>query len=78
MRVLPPRRSTTTAPTMVWLHGGGYVFGSPETHLRPAAWLARHLGRAVLLPRYPLAPEYRWPAQRNAALDVIKILSKDG
>ena len=47
---------------IVWLHGGGYVFGSPETHARPAARLATLTSTPVLLPRYPLAPEHRWPA----------------
>ena len=55
---------------VIWFHGGGYVFGSPETHLRPAARLATLVGAPVLLPRYPLAPEHRWPAQLDHALDV--------
>lgn len=49
-------------PRAIWLHGGGYVFGAPETHLRAAAWFARAIGGRVLLPRYRLAPEHRWPA----------------
>ena len=55
---------------VVWFHGGGYVFGSPETHLRPAARLSTMLGVPVLLPRYPLAPERRWPAQLDHALSI--------
>ncbi|MGC1481407.1 MAG: alpha/beta hydrolase [Chthoniobacterales bacterium] len=57
---------------MVWFHGGGYVFGSPDTHLRPAARLAQRSGREVRLPAYPLAPESRWPAQLELALEVIR------
>ncbi len=77
LRVLPPEmgRSDTA---VVWLHGGGYVFGSPETHLRPAAWMAARLGVPVLLPRYPLAPGLRWPAQRQAALQVVRTLASEG
>ena len=55
---------------VLWFHGGGYVFGSPETHGRPAARLATLTGTPVLLPRYPLAPEHRWPAQLDHALAV--------
>ena len=55
---------------LVWFHGGGYAFGSPETHGRPAAQLATMTGAPVLLPRYPLAPEHRWPAQLTHALEV--------
>ena len=57
---------------IVWFHGGGYVFGSPETHLRPAARVATLTGTPVLLPRYPLTPEHRWPAQLDHALDVAR------
>lgn len=57
---------------VIWFHGGGYVFGSPATHLRPAATLATALGAPILLPRYPLAPEHRWSAQLDRALDVAR------
>jgi acetyl esterase/lipase len=57
-------------PEIVWFHGGGYVFGGPRTHLRPAAYLASK-GARVTLPAYPLAPESAWPAQRDAALAAI-------
>ena len=60
-----------SGPEIVWLHGGGYVFGGPATHLRPAAWLAARHGASVTLPAYPLAPEARWPAQRDAALAAV-------
>ena len=63
---------------VVWFHGGGYVFGSPETHARPASALAEALGVPVVLPRYRLAPEHPWPAQRDDALAVVRALQDDG
>ena len=59
---------------IVWFHGGGYVFGSPETHLRPAARLATLTQTPVLLPRYRLAPEHRWPAPLDDVLAIIRPL----
>lgn len=55
---------------LVFLHGGGYVFGSPESH---AALAAHFAGRGVrtLMPRYPLAPERPWPAPRDRILALI-------
>lgn len=70
LRLQPPDADATRC--VVWLHGGGYVFGAPETHLRPATHLARTLGCPVLLPRYRLAPEHPWPAQRNDAVAAIR------
>lgn len=59
--------------TLVWFHGGGGVFGSPESHLWMAAAIAAE-GVRVVLPRYRLAPEHRWPAQledAGRALDAL-------
>ncbi len=44
----------------LWLHGGGYVFGSSETHSAAASRVARSAGMRVFVPDYPLAPETRW------------------
>ena len=57
---------------VVWLHGGGYVFGAPETHLRPAARLATLASAPVFLPRLRLAPEHPWPAPLADALRVAR------
>ena len=74
---LPPGLAVTpvggaAGAPVIWLHGGGYAFGSPETHLRPAAALARMTGRRVVLPRYPLAPEATWPTPLDHALGVAR------
>ena len=60
-------------PTVLFLHGGGYVFGSPRSHLMPASALAAR-GLRVVLPRYRLAPEHVWPAQLEDALAVLGAL----
>lgn len=54
----------------LWLHGGGYVFGSPETHTFAASYMAHKLGGRIFIPAYRLAPEHIWPA----ALDDIQQL----
>ncbi|WP_424932765.1 alpha/beta hydrolase [Amaricoccus macauensis] len=57
-------------PEIVWFHGGGYVFGAPETHVLLAETLAA-AGLRVILPRYRLAPEAPWPAMLEDALAVV-------
>jgi len=47
---------------LLWLHGGGYIVGSPDTHRAMVARLARRLGMRALLPDYRLAPEHPFPA----------------
>ncbi|WP_345416287.1 alpha/beta hydrolase [Halioxenophilus aromaticivorans] len=57
-------------PELIWFHGGGYVFGSPRTHLTLAREIASH-GLCVVMPYYRLAPECVWPAPLQDALAVI-------
>jgi acetyl esterase/lipase len=63
--------ASENGPPLIWLHGGGYVFGSPETHLRIAYHLAARHGLTVHLPRYGLAPEAPWPAQLHGMLEML-------
>ena len=62
------------SPRLVWFHGGGYVFGSPQTHSRLGAAMAAATGQRVFLPHYRLAPEHPWPAQLEDALAVVRAL----
>ncbi|MDX1420654.1 MAG: alpha/beta hydrolase fold domain-containing protein [Rubricoccaceae bacterium] len=78
LRVPPLGDEPDEDAVVVWFHGGGYVFGAPETHWRPAAALATYLGCSVLLPRYRLAPEHPWPAQKDDALAVVRALQDEG
>lgn len=64
------------APSAIWLHGGGYVFGGAESHSTTIKYLAKRLKGAVLMPLYALAPHRVWPAQRDDALAVIDALPK--
>jgi acetyl esterase len=50
------------APLLVFLHGGGFVFGDLDTHDAPCRVLCRHGGMHVLAVDYRLAPEHPFPA----------------
>jgi acetyl esterase len=56
----PPGDSARTV--VLYLHGGGYVIGSPRSHRHLAESIARASGIACLLPDYRLAPEHPFPA----------------
>lgn len=53
---------------ILYVHGGGFSFGSPESHERCAKVLAVESQMAIALPDYRLAPENPYPA---GLLDVI-------
>ena len=49
-------------PAVVYMHGGGWMQGSPETHDELAATLAQETGHLVASVDYALAPENPFPA----------------
>ncbi len=54
----------TTEPErqILYLHGGGYIMGSPKSHIAMAARLGKRAGAAVTVIDYRLAPEHPYPA----------------
>ncbi|WP_181685471.1 alpha/beta hydrolase [Halorhabdus salina] len=49
-------------PTLVYFHGGGFVFGSIATHDTLCRRLTRETGAVVVSVEYRLAPEHPFPA----------------
>jgi len=58
----------TTLPLLVFIHGGGWVFGTLDTHDPLCRALAAAAEIAVLSLEYPRAPEHRFPT----ALDTVR------
>lgn len=65
-------------PVLVYLHGGGYVLGSLDTHDRAMRLLALKSGAAVLGIGYRLAPEHRFPVQLDEAAAVLDWIAAHG
>lgn len=63
---------------LLYLHGGGYVFGSPDTHRAMLARLSQLTEMRACLPAYRLAPEHAFPAALDDALAVYDGLLADG
>lgn len=54
--------ATNVGSTILYLHGGGYVFGSADQDRGIASRIAGVLGARVVAPDYRLAPEHPFPA----------------
>jgi len=60
--------------TVLYLHGGGYVMGSPHSHRKLAGDVSRAAGARVLVPDYPLAPEHPFPAAIESICRLYEVL----
>jgi epsilon-lactone hydrolase len=63
---------------IVYLHGGGYVFGSINTHRAMVARIARAAKARGLALDYRLAPEHRFPAALEDATAAYRWLLAQG
>lgn len=57
---------------LVYLHGGGFVFGDLDTHDGQSRRLANRTGLAVLAVGYRRPPEHRFPAAADDATTALR------
>src|SRR2546426_1389065 len=72
----PPRVRSDTV--VLYLHGGGYVIGSPRSHRHLAAAIARAARARALVLDYRLAPEHPFPAALEDAVAAYRWLLAQG
>ena len=67
-------------PTRIglWLHGGGFVYGSQRSHGSMIAEVARAAGFAITHLQYRRAPENRYPAALEDAVAAYRGLLDEG
>ncbi|SNS03813.1 alpha/beta hydrolase [Actinomadura mexicana] len=68
VRIYRPREAQGA---VVWLHGGGFVFGDLDTEHPWAARIARGSGAVVISVDYRRSPENRFPAALDDACAVL-------
>ena len=64
--------------TLLYLHGGGYILGSIETHRAMVSKLCRFAGVRGLIVDYRLAPEHPFPAAIEDAEEAYDFLIAEG
>ena len=63
---------------LLYLHGGGYVVGSPKSHRHLVAALSEASGMPVFAADYRLAPEHPFPAAVDDAISAYRALLDSG
>lgn len=65
-------------PTLLYLHGGGFVVGGLETHDSLCRQFALRSSGAVIALDYRLAPEHRFPSAQDDAWAALQWLAEHG
>lgn len=71
------RTAGPESPVVLYLHGGGFIACSPETHRPLAGSLACRLNAQVFVPSYRLAPEHPFPAALDDAVAAYRYLLEE-
>ena len=64
--------------TLLYIHGGGYLCCSPQTHRPNTVTLTRLLNSETFVPEYRLAPEHPFPAGLDDVMSVYEALCRSG
>jgi acetyl esterase/lipase len=61
VRIVKPVGATAPLPTILYMHGGGWILGNAGTHDRLVRELAVGVGAAVVFVEYDRSPEVQYP-----------------
>lgn len=61
---------------VMYIHGGGFIYGSVNSHAALVSHIAQAINRKALVIDYRLAPEYPFPAGLNDCVNVIETFCK--
>lgn len=67
-----------TETLLYYIHGGGFVVGSLDSHHAICAEIADHAGAELVSVDYRLAPEHVWPAAHDDCFAVLASLFDGG
>jgi acetyl esterase len=78
LRILRPQGSPAILPVIVYIHGGGWVFGNAHTHDRLVGELAVGSAAAVVFPQYSLSPEAKYPTAVEECCAALQWIADHG
>jgi acetyl esterase len=78
VRLIKPAGVAGTLPVILYIHGAGWVLGSPQTHDLLVRNLAVGAQAAVVFPDYRRAPEAQYPSQIEEAYATAEWIAEHG
>jgi len=78
VRLVKPVGATGVLPTVLYVHGGGWILGNAGTHDRLVRELAVGANVAVAFVEYDRSPEARYPVAIEQAYATARWITEDG
>jgi acetyl esterase len=78
LSIVRPERATERLPVIMYLHGGGWLFGDEHTHAWPVTQLASLVPAAVVFVHFSLSPEARYPVALEESYSALEWLATNG
>jgi len=78
VRIVRPLGSEGPLPTILYVHGGGWILGNSGTHDRLVRELATMVDAAVVFVEYDRSPEARYPVAIEQAYATARWIKKEG
>jgi acetyl esterase len=78
VRLVRPPGSTGTLPTVLYMHGGGWVLGNAMTHDRLVRELAVGTGAAIAFVEYDRSPEAHFPVAIEQGYATAQWIVREG
>lgn len=76
LRIVRPVGQKEQLPGILYVHGGGWVLGSGNTHQRLVGELARGAGAVVVFVNYSLSPEAKFPTALEQCYAAAKAMAE--
>lgn len=71
-------QNSPTDQVLLYLHGGGFVFGQTPLHISMVAYLAQKMGIRALMVDYRVGPEHPFPAALGDCVTAYRWLLRQG
>lgn len=78
MRVYSPKEISENVPGVLWIHGGGYALGVPETEIPFVEMFVKEKGAVVVAPDYTNSPTAPYPAALDDCYAALLWLKENG
>jgi acetyl esterase/lipase len=78
VRIVKPLGATAPLPTVLYVHGGGWILGNAGTHDRLVRELAVGTNAAVVFVEYDRSPEVQYPVAIEQAYAGARWITENG